>query len=905
MENTNLTTYVGLLKHGTRHRGVLGLKQSPDNVKYLMECIMQQESSQGSNEILALEYKNDLQKSDIMMGRLDSNILNASRSIHVNQSGDDVYEVTNDGLVIQKRTLFRSSRTEITSTKFEVVTVRTLGAKDREDIITGVSVTENGGLLVKHRGRLTWIAPLEMALDFGCENGVFLLVNHIGHESSLVESGRPLPSKIHNLNNASNHVEFPTVSILQVDQSPSILHVRKSVLGSQIKSAINILKSHAVPSGRGSSRGSTARTNDRECHLFIEQNIVQIFTQSSSLQKAISILVKRFSLDRVREAFESALSTGNSNLPETQYINYPQFPTGGSLKGHCIDIEQTTTSMSSYCQHDPHSRSVSSRLNEEPKEQRTEDFRTGGYTQYPYKKPITEDSWGDGENERDQDRTQSISTEEDARNQFDQYSKESDSSSIRCYETDETSIKHLSFLELICKTIREITQNLRKVTIIVSTKADGKTLIDFIVDKGYKASLAPRGDLETGAYDTIAYNHQVIAFALEDWKMLKTEHKRKTDHLIIALCEGQSDGSILDFQGFQNTQVQQIPFIQESLPKEPHTASSLMPDVPLIPVNNKEDEKSVALVRAPSTPFNQPRNIQSLPLERTVSLHQNESQSRMFADLQNFAKQLISEITNEVRENGHQDFQVIGSEHYRTCDGYMNQLTNWIGEANKKIMRDCYRLHLLKEALKAFSLIYLLGSENTKYLIAPAINEIRESFNKAGGLDEADDSAIQTMEQIMDSPPDSIDSEATQWFKKLLDTLKEAQENKPFRGVVAVYSRITIWAISEILEHLPDFQETKIFPLYSHTKDLCVYGGNRELRLTRNKRMEVLRNFGQTESGILVTVSVSGIEVALSDLDVLVLFGCTSSAQARQIQAKKKWYIQAGFSKSGRIAEIT
>lgn len=334
-----------------------------------------------------------------------------------------------------------------------------------------------------------------------------------------------------------------------------------------------------------------------------------------------------------------------------------------------------------------------------------------------------------------------------------------------------------------------------------------------------------------------------------------------------------------------------------------------MPDLPLR--QQKQLNTESTLLEKPSkpeplrTPIPQSISNQTVTSTRTISGYQQETASQMFVNLQSFAKQIISELTEQARAHGVQDFEELSHEHYRSYDNFVNQLSSWISGVDKTIMKESVRVYLLKETLRAASFVYLIGSENTKGLIAPSISKIYEQSGRVYGPDQGDIKAIDSMEEIMNSPPESFDYEETVFFQGFIEKLKEWQDLRPFHGVVIVHSRINVWAISELLRRHPEFQETTIFPFYSHSKDPIVYGSNKKLRMTKSKRSEVLKEFNGSTAGIMVTVSVLGIETELKNLDLLILFGCTSAVPANSVKATKKWSIEIGFGTTGRIAEIS
>lgn len=112
----NLNKYLRSLKDDARLEGVLRLQHAPDNLEYLMEYVNQRDSAENRKEVLALEFKKDEVESGTVPRR-DLNVLASNTSVKTISTGDDRFQVTETGLVLQRRTLHRQSLASLQSSK--------------------------------------------------------------------------------------------------------------------------------------------------------------------------------------------------------------------------------------------------------------------------------------------------------------------------------------------------------------------------------------------------------------------------------------------------------------------------------------------------------------------------------------------------------------------------------------------------------------------------------------------------------------------------------------------------------------------------------------------------------------------------------------------------------------------
>lgn len=112
----NLNKYLCLLKDDARPEGVLRLQHAQDNVEYLMEYVNQRDSLENRTEVLALEFRKDHAESGTVPGR-DLDVVTPSTSFKTIPTGDDRFQVTETGLVLQIGTRHRPSLASLQSSK--------------------------------------------------------------------------------------------------------------------------------------------------------------------------------------------------------------------------------------------------------------------------------------------------------------------------------------------------------------------------------------------------------------------------------------------------------------------------------------------------------------------------------------------------------------------------------------------------------------------------------------------------------------------------------------------------------------------------------------------------------------------------------------------------------------------
>lgn len=338
------------------------------------------------------------------------------------------------------------------------------------------------------------------------------------------------------------------------------------------------------------------------------------------------------------------------------------------------------------------------------------------------------------------------------------------------------------------------------------------------------------------------------------------------------------------------------------------SVASPLPNPP--PTAETGQSRSAAVVQsrlsAPISRTQAPRTVPTPAVNEELLFHANEPDSRLYYSLQKFAQGVIRKLANDIRDSSNPGFEEPRDEFYKTS-AFINELQRWITAAGKHVDEPCFCLHLLKETHNALTLVYFLGAENVKYLIAPHIARIREKAEN-GRPTQEDLDQVGNLEQILlDQLPVAVNFKGTEWFGKLVeDLVEDVKSNRQFHGAIVVQSRVCIWATYELLRRHPDLKDTSFFPLYSTSPYSNAYDGDPGLRLCRTDRDERLTSFAESEIGVLlVAVSLNNIENALPALDTVIVFGCTSDpTTGNAIRMKKHRFIKIGGSTPGSTYEV-
>eukprot|EP00210_Caulerpa_lentillifera_P007059 g6752.t1 len=668
-----------------------------------------------------------------------------------------------------------------------------------------------------------------------------------------------------------------------------------------------------MSSGREQSEGSL-RSDEENRRQYIEQNLDQALLELP-LETAIHLLVAKFNFEIVREALEYAISTleDSQSVPQTEGNLATAEVHETTLHGPEVEPMSTSMSTGGHQSRDssPVPRIVRSRSTEDTtREPRVVNFGEGPSETSPlHRAPVTEPSYQPAHVLRtetvprlDARTLQSLFAGSDVKIPFEQMQVGSESRSVRSHQTHETTITEPTFSENIVYTMRVRTTYREKVAIIVSNEDDGRLLVEFLKKEGFQSALMKKSHLNNSYYDETVQENQAVVLTVEDWNALQDQYKILTNFLIKSLRETEDIGASPGIQTLHTHAVDPIPFVREELPLSSLSAVNLQQEN----IHNQPRNASASEINIPRQ---QSLNNPSASLvNEELLLRPNEPDSQLFYSLQNFARGVITRLTNEIRDFDCPTFEELKKDYYKTS-AFMNQLKSWMTDAGKHIQRSCCSsLYLLQETHNAVTLVHALGADNVKFLIAPKIANIRE-MAETGNPSVEDLEEIERLEEIIRYQlPDSVNFQDTIWFKKLVDALTEdACTTRPFRAVVVVQSRVAIWAVSKLLRYHNELKDVMFFPLYSCSKDPNAYASIPGLKLSRTEKEEYLIKFQKSESGILlVAVTLEGIENALPDLDILINFGCSCDSVKENLPTRKKYRnIKTGSSTAGSTYEMT